>query len=238
MKWVVGPCCASCAGATSAVGRRGSAKGEADSKIGLGGRLRCAPIGRRCEPHSPRVTPPSGRAGAWCSTRHTKVHLRQPPQAEASESQHVLDQPLGASDSHLIRRTARRPRQLLGHATRRGIRQQCVKILSNIAKGLPSAGRVLVVEMVIPDDRTPTAAQLVDVNMLALLPGRERTQSEYANLFQAAGLQLKSVTQTHSPFQIVEATAASYPVAPSVCSRSPAPSCRQSTERARPNSAP
>ena len=87
--------------------------------------------------------------------------------------------------------------------------QQCVKILSNIAKGLPSAGRVLVVEMVIPDDRTPTAAQLVDVNMLALLPGRERTQSEYADLFQGAGLQLKSVTQTHSPFQIVEANRAS-----------------------------
>ena len=86
--------------------------------------------------------------------------------------------------------------------------EQCVKILSNIATGLPSAGRVLVLEMVIPDDRTPTPAQLMDVNMLALLPGRERTQSEYANLFRAAGLQLKSVTQTHSPFQIVEATAA------------------------------
>ncbi len=87
--------------------------------------------------------------------------------------------------------------------------EQCVTILSNIARGLPSAGRVLVAEMVIPDDRTPTAAQLMDLNMLALLPGRERTQSEYANLFRAASLQLTSVTQTHSPFQIVEATTAS-----------------------------
>jgi hypothetical protein len=86
---------------------------------------------------------------------------------------------------------------------------QCVKILRNIAKGLPPDGRVVVVEMVIPDDRTPTAAQLVDLNMLALLPGRERTQSEYATLFRAAGLQLTSVTQTRSPFQIVEGTLAS-----------------------------
>jgi hypothetical protein len=86
---------------------------------------------------------------------------------------------------------------------------QCVTILRNIAKGLPADGRVVVVEMVIPDDRTPTAAQLVDLNMLALLPGRERTQSEYATLFRAAGLQLTSVTQTRSPFQIVEGTLAS-----------------------------
>ena len=87
--------------------------------------------------------------------------------------------------------------------------EQCVTILSNIAKGLPSNGRVLILEMVIPDDRTPTAAQLMDPNMLAVLPGRERTRSEYATLFRDAGLQLTSVTQTHSPFQIVEATAAS-----------------------------
>ena len=57
--------------------------------------------------------------------------------------------------------------------------------------------------------RTPTAAQLMDLNMLAVLFGCERTQSEYATLFRDAGLQLTSATQTHSPFQIVEATAAS-----------------------------
>lgn len=34
--------------------------------------------------------------------------------------------------------------------------EQCVTILSNIAKGLPSNGRVLILEMVIPDDRTHT----------------------------------------------------------------------------------
>ena len=99
------------------------------------------------------------------------------------------------------------------HSTRPGRRdwndEQCITILTNIAKVLPASGRVLILEMVIPDDRTPTAAQLMDVNMLACLPGRERTQSEYAELFRAAGLQLQSVTQTHSPFQIVEASASS-----------------------------
>ena len=76
--------------------------------------------------------------------------------------------------------------------------EQCVTILSNIAKGLPSNGRVLILEMVIPDDRTPTAAQLMDLNMLAVLPGRERTRSEYATLFRDAGLQQRrSPRRTH-----------------------------------------
>ena len=62
------------------------------------------------------------------NARHTNVplaaHLLQPPQAEAPESQHVLDPAVGSLRQPLafcIRRTARRRRQLLGHATRRGI---------------------------------------------------------------------------------------------------------------------
>lgn len=85
--------------------------------------------------------------------------------------------------------------------------EQSVTILRNVTKGLRPGGRVLVVEMVIPDDRTPTAAQLMDLNMLAMLPGRERTRSEYGALLDAAGLRLQSVTETRSPFQIVEARA-------------------------------
>jgi hypothetical protein len=85
---------------------------------------------------------------------------------------------------------------------------QNVRILRNIAKALPKGGRVLVVEMIIPDDDSPSPAQLMDLNMLAMLPGRERTEAEYAALFEAAGLQLRSVTHTHSPFQIIEARAA------------------------------
>ena len=40
--------------------------------------------------------------------------------------------------------------------------------------------------------------------MLVLLPGKERTASEYGKLFAAAGLKLERVHATHSPFSIVE----------------------------------
>jgi len=89
--------------------------------------------------------------------------------------------------------------------------QQCRAILERCAGGLSPGGRLLLVEMVIPDDGHPTAAQLLDLNMLVMLPGRERTRREYADLLGSAGLHLERVLDTRSPFQIIEARAARDP---------------------------
>ena len=83
--------------------------------------------------------------------------------------------------------------------------EQCITLLRNCAESLPKAGRVLVVEMVISEDGSPSPAHLMDVNMLVLLPGRERTATEYGKLFSEAGLKLERIHATHSPFSIVEA---------------------------------
>ena len=82
---------------------------------------------------------------------------------------------------------------------------QCVTLLKNCAASLPVGGRVLVVEMVVSEDGTPSPAHLMDVNMLVMLPGKERTATEYAKLFAGAGLKAGRVLPTHSPFTIVEA---------------------------------
>lgn len=84
--------------------------------------------------------------------------------------------------------------------------EQASTILHNCAQAMTSRGRMAIVEMVIPDDGSPTAAQLTDVNMLAILPGRERTQAEYTALLKGAGLRVERLVPTHSPFQILEAT--------------------------------
>ena len=84
--------------------------------------------------------------------------------------------------------------------------EQATTILRNCAQAMTPRGRVAIVEMVIPDDGSPTVAQLMDVNMLAILPGRERTQAEYAALLEGAGLRFERLVPTHSPFQILEAT--------------------------------
>ncbi|MFT3840153.1 MAG: methyltransferase [Myxococcaceae bacterium] len=83
--------------------------------------------------------------------------------------------------------------------------EQSVALLKNVAKSMRGDGRVLVVEMIIPDDNSPSPAQLMDLNMLVMLPGRERTAKEYGALFAQAGLTLTRVLPTHSPFSIVEA---------------------------------
>ena len=86
--------------------------------------------------------------------------------------------------------------------------EQCVTILRNCARAMKPGGKVAVVEMVVPEDGTPSLAQIMDLNMLVMLPGRERTEAEFSALFQAAGLSAANVMPTHSPFSLVEATMA------------------------------
>jgi len=68
-------------------------------------------------------------------------------------------------------------------------------------------GRVILIERVLPEDERPSYAALADLNMLVLLPGRERTAKQYGKLFEAAGLRLDRVTETASAIQIIEASA-------------------------------
>jgi SAM-dependent methyltransferase len=84
---------------------------------------------------------------------------------------------------------------------------QSVSILANCARALRPNGRVVLVEMVVPDDDQPSWAPLMDLNMLAVLPGRERTASEYRTLLGRAGLRLDCITPTASPFSVIEASA-------------------------------
>ena len=85
--------------------------------------------------------------------------------------------------------------------------QQSLMILSNCARALRPKGRVVLVEMVVPDDDRPSWAPLTDLNMLALLPGRERTAGEYRDLLGRAGLRLDRITPTASQFSVIKASA-------------------------------
>lgn len=82
---------------------------------------------------------------------------------------------------------------------------QCITLLKNCARSAAPGARLLIVEMVIPDDGSPTPAQLMDLNMLVMLPGRERTGREYGELLAAGGWKPGAIMPTHSPFQVVVA---------------------------------
>ena len=82
----------------------------------------------------------------------------------------------------------------------------CRTILGHIASAMAPEGRVLVVELVMPDGPAPHPAKLMDLNMLALTEGgKERTEQEYAALLASAGLELVEIHPTQSPVSIVEA---------------------------------
>jgi len=80
----------------------------------------------------------------------------------------------------------------------------CVKILENCRRAMAPNGRVLVVDIVIPPGNDPHWGKLLDINMLVGPGGRERTRSEFAQLFKRAGLKLKRIIPTASPLSIVE----------------------------------
>ena len=80
----------------------------------------------------------------------------------------------------------------------------CVKILSNCAKNLESDGRILVIEYLVPEDNDPHVSKLLDMEMLFIPGGRERTRSQFETLFSAAGLRLNDVTTTDSSICILE----------------------------------
>ena len=82
---------------------------------------------------------------------------------------------------------------------------RCVTILSNIRKVMSPSGRLAVIEIVLPERSEPHVGPLIDLNMMVMTGGRERTEGEYGTLLSRAGFQLQKTVGTKSPFSVIEA---------------------------------
>ena len=80
-----------------------------------------------------------------------------------------------------------------------------VRILSNIRRSAPEGASVLIIETVLDDERPRDPARTLDIVMLALTGGRERTPAEYSSLFERAGFEFVKVIPTGGGVQLVEA---------------------------------
>jgi hypothetical protein len=60
-------------------------------------------------------------------------------------------------------------------------------------------GRIAIVEVVLGELSDPGPGALIDMNMLAVCPGQERSLDEYDALLAAAGLGRTTVLATHCP---------------------------------------
>jgi hypothetical protein len=86
----------------------------------------------------------------------------------------------------------------------------CVRMLNNVRRAMKPGARVLVLEKTVPTDDTPGPGRWLDVHVMLLTGGRERTVPEYEALFAKAGLKLERVLPTaHPAVEIIDVVAAS-----------------------------
>jgi SAM-dependent methyltransferase len=86
--------------------------------------------------------------------------------------------------------------------------ESCVKILRRCREALEPGGRIAIFELVVGDDGKDSLGVLMDLNMLAVANGRERTLPEFDALLQRAGLRRTAVLTADSPQSVIEAVAA------------------------------
>jgi hypothetical protein len=78
-------------------------------------------------------------------------------------------------------------------------------ILGNIRKAMNRGGRVILLEAVVLPGNQPDFAKVIDLEMLLLPGGRERTEGEFRALFARAGFELTRIVPTQSPLSVIEA---------------------------------
>jgi hypothetical protein len=82
--------------------------------------------------------------------------------------------------------------------------ERALAILRNIRKAMQPSGRLLIVEVVIAPGNEPSFGKLLDLEMLVIPGGRERTSDEYRDLFAGAGFRLAEIHETAAPTSIIE----------------------------------
>ncbi|MGN9838690.1 methyltransferase [Nonomuraea sp. H19] len=84
--------------------------------------------------------------------------------------------------------------------------EDAVKILRNVRQAMNPDGRVLVLEVVLPDDEAPHLGKDIDLRMLAIFNGgTERSRAEYAAVLGQAELKLSDIIELGSGASLIEA---------------------------------
>ncbi|MBA2526109.1 MAG: methyltransferase [Pyrinomonadaceae bacterium] len=82
--------------------------------------------------------------------------------------------------------------------------EHCTKLLRNIGSAMNESGKVLIVEMVVPEGNEPSPSKILDIQMLVSERGKERTEDEYRKLLEASDFKLTRIVPTKSPLSVIE----------------------------------
>ncbi|MBT3154598.1 hydroxyneurosporene methyltransferase [Streptomyces sp. CHD11] len=96
---------------------------------------------------------------------------------------------------------------VLKHIVHDWPKDQALRILRNVRASIRPDGRLLLMEMVVPDKpNSAHSSKLVDLWLMLLVGGMERTAAQYGELLTEAGFRLERVVQTPGAVSIVEAS--------------------------------
>lgn len=82
--------------------------------------------------------------------------------------------------------------------------EKCLTILRNCHRAMKPESKLLVIESVIPSGNEPFHGKFLDLVMLLIPGGKERTQEEYRALFEQAGFELSRIVPTGTEVSVIE----------------------------------
>ena len=83
--------------------------------------------------------------------------------------------------------------------------ESSLTILKNCFHSLPVGGKIFLGENVLTGPNQPGLGKLLDLEMLVMTTGRERTEEEFKILLESAGFKYLGVTPTQGPLSIISA---------------------------------
>lgn len=85
--------------------------------------------------------------------------------------------------------------------------EKSIAILKNIHAALAGVekGKVILLEGVVPPGNDPHPSKFMDIEMMMLPGGLERTEAEFRTLFKKAGFELQQIVPTKSPLCVIVA---------------------------------
>lgn len=84
--------------------------------------------------------------------------------------------------------------------------EKSIAIMKNIHRAMTDGGKLMLVEQIVAAGNEPSFAKFIDINMMVMTGGCERTEAEFSKLFDASGFKLTRVVPTESPFCVIEAS--------------------------------
>jgi hypothetical protein len=85
--------------------------------------------------------------------------------------------------------------------------QEAARILSAIRKAAAPGAKLLLIECIVPEGSKPSWTKMLDLQMLTLLSGKERTEKEYSEMLRTADFRLDRVIDVGMSTSILESVA-------------------------------